>query len=127
MAKDLVIVESPAKARTIGRFLGGKYQTKASMGHVRDIPKRELGVKVDDLSFTPKYRTLPDKRKVIKEIADAAKAASTVYLATDPDREGEAISWHLIEAAKIDASKVKRVVFHEITGGAVKEAFDHPA
>ena len=126
MAKDLVIVESPAKARTIGRFLGGKYQTKASMGHVRDIPKRELGVKVDDLSFTPKYRTLPDKRKVIKEIADAAKAASTVYLATDPDREGEAISWHLIEAAKIDASKVKRVVFHEITGGAVKEAFDHP-
>ena len=126
MAKDLVIVESPAKARTIGRFLGGKYQTKASMGHVRDIPKRGMGVKVDDLSFIPKYRTLPDKRKVIKEIADAAKSASNVYLATDPDREGEAISWHLIEAAKIDAAKVKRVVFHEITSGAVKEAFASP-
>ena len=126
MGKDLVIVESPAKARTIGRFLGGKYDTKASMGHVRDIPKREMGVKVDDLSFVPKYRVMADKRKVVKEIADAAKSASTVYLATDPDREGEAISWHLIEAAKIDASKVQRVVFHEITDGAVKEAFAHP-
>lgn len=126
MAKDLVIVESPAKARTIGRFLGGKYQTKASMGHVRDIPKRKMGVKVDDLSFVPTYRTLPDKRKVIKEIADAAKSASNVYLATDPDREGEAISWHLIKAAKIDDAKIKRVVFHEITSGAVKEAFASP-
>ena len=126
MGKDLVIVESPAKARTIGRFLGGKYETKASMGHVRDIPKREMGVKVDDLSFVPKYRVMADKRKVVKEIADAAKSATTVYLATDPDREGEAISWHLIKAAKIDASKVQRVVFHEITDGAVKEAFAHP-
>ncbi|CAI8048592.1 DNA topoisomerase 1 [Geodia barretti] len=126
MGKDLVIVESPAKARTIGRFLGGKYDTKASMGHVRDIPKREMGVKVDDLSFVPKYRVMADKRKIVKEIADAAKSATTVYLATDPDREGEAISWHLIKAAKIDASKVQRVVFHEITDGAVKEAFAHP-
>ena len=126
MGKDLVIVESPAKARTIGRFLGGKYDTKASMGHVRDIPSKEMGVRVDDLSFVPKYRVMPDKRKVVKEIADAAKSASTVYLATDPDREGEAISWHLINAAKIDASKVKRVIFHEITDGAVKEAFSHP-
>ena len=126
MGKDLVIVESPAKARTIGRFLGGKYDTKASMGHVRDIPKREMGVRVDDLSFVPKYRVMSDKRKVVKEIADAAKSASTVYLATDPDREGEAISWHLINAAKIDSSKVQRVVFHEITDAAVKEAFAHP-
>ena len=126
MGKDLVIVESPAKARTIGRFLGGKYDTKASMGHVRDIPSKEMGVRVDDLSFVPKYRVMPDKRKVVKEIAEAAKSASTVYLATDPDREGEAISWHLISAAKIDASKVKRVIFHEITDGAVKEAFSHP-
>lgn len=125
MAKDLVIVESPAKARTIGRFLGGKYEMKASMGHVRDIPKRELGVRVDDLSFIPKYHVLTDKRKVVKEIADAAKAATTVYLATDPDREGEAISWHLTKAAKIDASKVRRVIFHEITSGAVREAFTH--
>ncbi len=126
MGKDLVIVESPAKARTIGRFLGGQFDTKASMGHVRDIPSKEMGVRVDDLSFVPKYRVMPDKRKVVKEIADAAKSASTVYLATDPDREGEAISWHLISAAKIDASKVKRVIFHEITDGAVKEAFAHP-
>lgn len=126
MSKDLVIVESPAKARTIGRFLGSKYDTKASMGHVRDIPSKEMGVKVEDLSFVPKYRVLPDKRKVVKEIADAAKDAETVYLATDPDREGEAISWHLIKAAKIDESKVKRVVFHEITDAAVKEAFAHP-
>ncbi len=126
MGKDLVIVESPAKARTIGRFLGSKYDTKASMGHVRDIPQKEMGVKVEDLSFVPKYRVLPDKRKIIKEIADAAQEAETVYLATDPDREGEAISWHLIKAAKIDESKVKRVVFHEITDGAVKEAFAHP-
>ncbi|CAI8048591.1 DNA topoisomerase 1 [Geodia barretti] len=96
------------------------------MGHVRDIPKREMGVKVDDLSFVPKYRVMADKRKIVKEIADAAKSATTVYLATDPDREGEAISWHLIKAAKIDASKVQRVVFHEITDGAVKEAFAHP-
>ena len=126
MGKDLVIVESPAKARTIGRFLGGKYDTKASMGHVRDIPKKEMGVRVDDLSFVPKYRVMPEKRKVVKEIADAAKSAEMVYLATDPDREGEAISWHLIEAAKIDASKVRRVIFHEITDAAVKEAFAHP-
>ncbi|MCY4529793.1 MAG: type I DNA topoisomerase [Chloroflexi bacterium] len=126
MGKDLVIVESPAKARTIGRFLGGKYDTKASMGHVRDIPKREMGVRVDDLSFVPKYRVMADKRKVVKEIADAAKSATTIFLATDPDREGEAISWHLIEAAKIDTSKVQRVVFHEITDSAVKEAFAHP-
>jgi DNA topoisomerase-1 len=126
MGKDLVIVESPAKARTIGRFLGSKYETMASMGHVRDIPPKEMGVKVEDLSFVPKYRVLPDKRKIVKEIADAAQEAEIVYLATDPDREGEAISWHLIKAAKIDEAKVKRVVFHEITDSAVKEAFAHP-
>ena len=126
MAKDLVIVESPAKARTIGRFLGGKYTAKASMGHVRDLPKREMGVEVDDLSFKPTYRVPADKRKVVSELAKASKEADTVYLATDPDREGEAIAWHLIEAAKINESKVKRVVFHEITAGAVKEAFESP-
>ena len=126
MAKELVIVESPAKARTIGRFLGSKYVAKASMGHVRDLPRREMGVSVEDKSFRPKYVTLDDKRKVVAELAKASKAAPTVYLATDPDREGEAISWHLIKAAKIDESKVKRVVFHEITEGAVKEAFDNP-
>ncbi len=126
MAKDLVIVESPAKARTIERFLGKKYEAKASMGHVRDLPRRSMGVKVDDLSFEPTYDVPPDKRKVVAELAKASKSANVVYLATDPDREGEAISWHLIKAAKIDESKVKRVVFHEITQCAVEEAFENP-
>ena len=125
MAKNLVIVESPAKARTVTRFLGNNYVAKASMGHVRDLPRREMGVSVEDGSFTPKYAVLPDKRKVVSELAKEAQKASTVYLATDPDREGEAISWHLIKAAKIDESKVRRVVFHEITSEAVKEAFQH--
>ena len=97
----------------------------ASMGHVRDLPKREIGVAVDN-GFKPKYSVLPDKRKVVAEVKKASAAADTVYLATDPDREGEAIAWHLIEAAKIAKSKVRRVVFHEITAGAVKDAFDHP-
>ena len=126
MAKDLVIVESPAKARTIARFLGNKYEAKASMGHVRDLPRKEMGVSVEDNSFQPKYTVPADKRKVVSELAKASKDAGTVYLATDPDREGEAISWHLIKAAKIDESKVKRVVFHEITKDAVQEAFDNP-
>jgi DNA topoisomerase-1 len=126
MAKELVIVESPAKARTIQRFLGNKYVAMASMGHVRDLPRRTTGVVVDDNSFKPTYTVLPDKRKVVSELAKASKLADTVYLATDPDREGEAISWHLVKAAKIDESKVRRVVFHEITQRAVKEAFDNP-
>ena len=126
MAKDLVIVESPAKARTIERFLGKDVVAKASMGHVRDIPKREMGVNVEDQSFAPKYTVLPEKRKVVSELAKASKAASTVYLATDPDREGEAISWHLMKAARIEESKAKRVVFHEITQRAVREAFENP-
>ena len=126
MAKDLVIVESPAKARTIERYLGKNVVALASMGHVRDIPKREMGVNVEDLSFSPKYTVLPEKRKVVSELTKASKDAATVYLATDPDREGEAISWHLMKAAKIDESKAKRVVFHEITQRAVREAFEHP-
>ena len=126
MPKDLVIVESPAKARTVARFLGSKYDAKASMGHVRDLPKGEMGVNVDDRGFHPVYRIMPDKRKVVSELAKASKSAETVYLATDPDREGEAISWHLIDAAKISRSKVKRVVFHEITEGAIREAFANP-
>ena len=126
MAKDLVIVESPAKARTVGRFLGRGYVAKASMGHVRDLPKKDIGVEVNDKGFLPSYHNLSDKKKVISELAKASKEADTVYLATDPDREGEAISWHLIEAAKIDASKIRRVVFHEITRDAIREAFEHP-
>ena len=96
------------------------------MGHVRDIPKRQMGVDVESGTFEPTYRVMPDKRKVVSELAKASKSADLVYLATDPDREGEAISWHLMHAAKIDAKKVRRVVFHEITDGAVREAFDNP-
>ena len=125
MAKDLVIVESPAKARTIGRFLGSKYVAKASMGHVRDLPRHKTGVAVDD-DFEPTYALLPDKKKVVAELKEAAAEADNVYLATDPDREGEAIAWHLIEAAKIARNKIQRVVFHEITDSAVKEAFANP-
>ena len=124
MDKDLVIVESPAKARTIERFLGNKYVAKASMGHVRDLPRREVGVEID--SFKPKYQTLADKKKIVAELKAAAKEAKVVYLATDPDREGEAIAWHLIEAVKISTNKIRRVVFHEITQNAVNEAFENP-
>ena len=126
MAKDLVIVESPAKARTVQRFLGNNYVAKASMGHVRDLPKKDMGVEIDDRSFEPTYRVVNGKGKIISELSKEARQANTVYLATDPDREGEAISWHLMEAAKIPPNKVKRVVFHEITQDAIAEAFDHP-
>ena len=126
MAKDLVIVESPAKARTVGRFLGNKYVAKASMGHVRDLPRGKMGVTIDETGFHPIYTTMGDKKKVVSELAKASKEAEYVYLATDPDREGEAISWHLIHAAKIDESKIRRVVFHEITKDAIQEAFDNP-
>ena len=133
MAKDLVVVESPAKARTVGRFLGSRYQTLASMGHVRDLSDKKKrgaagvnGVEIDDEGFHPEYTVMPDKKKIITQLRKASREADVVYLATDPDREGEAISWHLLEAAKIAKSKVKRVVFHEITKEAINEAFDHP-
>jgi DNA topoisomerase-1 len=123
MAKDLVIVESPAKARTVGRFLGKNYDVKASMGHVRDLPRKKLGVDIGDDGFVPTYTVSADKRKIVAELKKAAASAGLVYLATDPDREGEAISWHLIEAANIDIEKTRRVVFHEITKPAIEEAF----
>ena len=133
MAKDLVVVESPAKARTVGRFLGSKYQTLASMGHVRDLSDKKKrgaggvnGVEIDDDGFHPDYVVMSDKKKIVTQLRKASREADVVYLATDPDREGEAISWHLLEAAKIAKSKVKRVVFHEITKEAINEAFDHP-
>jgi len=125
--RDLVIVESPAKARTVGRFLGDKYVVKASMGHVRDLPKSKLGVDVQNLTFDPTYENVRGRATLIAEIKKAAKQADSVYLATDPDREGEAISWHLVEAADLGKAKnLKRVVFHEITNSAVEEAFAHP-
>ena len=125
--RDLVIVESPAKARTVGRFLGDKYVVKASMGHVRDLPKATLGVDVENLTFEPSYVNVRGRATLIGEIKKAAKQADTVYLATDPDREGEAISWHLVEAADLGkTAKLKRVVFHEITNAAVEDAFANP-
>ena len=125
MAKNLVIVESPAKARTVGRFLGNDYTVKASLGHVRDLPKKELGISIDD-GFNPVYEVLQDKRKVIQEVKAASKGAEHIYLATDPDREGEAISWHLVQAAGLQRASIQRVVFHEITQAAIQEAFRHP-
>ena len=124
--RDLVIVESPAKARTVGRFLGDKYVVKASMGHVRDLPPDSLGVDVLN-DFKPEYVNVRGRATLIAEIKRAAKQADFVYLATDPDREGEAISWHLVEAAGLaKVSNLKRVVFHEITDAAVAEAFANP-
>ncbi|MFC1979064.1 type I DNA topoisomerase [Chloroflexota bacterium] len=126
MAKKLVIVESPAKAKTIGQFLGSKYIVKASVGHVRDLPKSKLGVDVNN-DFEPQYLIPREKRKVINELKKAVKDASSLYLATDPDREGEAISWHLVQAMAPDKkTSVQRVVFHEITKEAVAKAFEHP-
>ncbi len=121
----LVIVESPAKARTVQRFLGNKYTVKASVGHVRDLLRSQLSVDVEN-DFTPKYRVPNEKRQIVKELKEAAARAREIYLATDPDREGEAIAWHLIAAADIDAARTSRVVFHEITEDAIREAFEHP-
>src|ERR671911_2210769 len=121
----LVIVESPAKARTISKYLGSGYTVKASMGHVRDLPKSTLGVDVDD-DFAPTYLVPRDKTKLIKELKESVQKAREVYLATDPDREGEAIAWHLIQATGALAKPVHRVVFHEITPQAVSEAMANP-
>ena len=125
--KRLVVVESPAKARTVGQILGNKYLVTASMGHVRDLPRSTLGVNTEE-DFSPKYLTMKDKRDLVKELKEAGANASDIFLATDPDREGEAISWHLQAAAGWDkfAKPPKRVVFHEITKQAVEEAFEHP-
>ena len=125
--KRLVVVESPAKARTVGQILGNKYLVTASMGHVRDLPKSTLGVDTEQ-DFSPKYLTMKDKRDLVKELKEAGANASDIFLATDPDREGEAISWHLQAAAGWDKFEKppKRVVFHEITKQAVEEAFEHP-
>jgi len=124
MAK-LLIVESPAKAKTITKYLGTGYQVKASMGHLRDLPKKELGVDVDN-NFQTTYLPIEGKDKIINDLKDAADQADFVYLATDPDREGEAISWHLQQLLELDARKTQRVTFNEITKSAVTEAVKHP-
>lgn len=123
--KSLVIVESPAKAKTINKYLGRGYVVKACVGHIRDLPDKELGVDVDH-DFAPTYQINADKRKIIKALANAAAAADTVYLATDRDREGEAIAWHLLEALGLDPERTHRVVFNEITKPAIRKAFANP-
>jgi len=122
---NLVIVESPAKARTIGRYLGKGYRVEASVGHVRDLLRSQLSVDVDN-QFLPKYRVPNEKRPVVKELKKLAGQAEQIFLATDLDREGEAIAWHLMEAAEIDPERAKRVVFQEITKTAIEDAFSHP-
>ncbi|WP_454190567.1 type I DNA topoisomerase [Paenibacillus sp. Marseille-Q7038] len=125
MADSLVIVESPSKAKTIGKYLGSKYIVKASMGHIRDLPKSQIGVEVEN-DFNPKYITIRGKGSVLKELKDASKKVKKVYLAADPDREGEAIAWHLAHALDLDQTESCRVVFNEITKQAVKDAFKTP-
>mgnify|MGYP005840035221 CR=1 FL=1 len=121
----LVIVESPAKARTVGRILGRGFLVKASIGHVRDLLKSQLAVDIEN-GFKPTYRVPKEKQAVVRELREAVRQADEVYLATDPDREGEAIAWHLTEVARIPPEKLRRVVFHEITEPAIREAFAHP-
>jgi len=125
VSKNLIIVESPAKAKTIEKFLGRKYIVKASMGHVRDLPKSQLGVNVE-ADFEPKYITIRGKGDVLKELRDAAKKADKVFLATDPDREGEAISWHLAHVLNIPHDQPVRIEFHEITKDAIQRAIKNP-
>ncbi|MBS3872653.1 MAG: type I DNA topoisomerase [Firmicutes bacterium] len=125
MAEYLVIVESPAKAKTIAKYLGRQYTVKASFGHLRDLPKSQLGVDVDH-DFAPKYITIRGRGDLLKELKTAARKATKVYLATDPDREGEAISWHLAQALELDMTKPCRVTFNEITKSAVQKAFKEP-
>jgi DNA topoisomerase-1 len=125
MSKNLVIVESPAKAKTIEGFLGEGFTVKSSFGHVRDLAKKGLGVDIEN-KFSPNYEISPDKAKVVSELKALAKKAEVVWLATDEDREGEAISWHLFEALNLSGKNTKRIVFHEITKPAIKSAIEHP-
>lgn len=123
--RNLVIVESPAKARTINRYLGDDYFVSASMGHVRDLPQKDLGVDLEH-DFEPTYEVIGGRRKVLAELKRVAKSAPAVYLATDLDREGEAIAWHLAEELGVPGERIRRVVFNEITKSAIQEAFSHP-
>lgn len=125
MAKNLVIVESPAKAKTIEKFLGKDFKVESSFGHIADLPSRELGVDVES-SFKPKYVVPTDKKSIVKNLKSLADKAETVWLASDEDREGEAIAWHLAEELKLDNAKTKRIVFHEITKSAIQKAIENP-
>src|ERR1700681_87833 len=125
MAKALVVVESPAKAKTINKYLGRDYKVIASMGHIRDLPKSKLGVDVDN-DFAEQYESIVARKKVIKELKDAAKDATDIYIATDPDREGEAIGWHIAQELGGKKRKIHRLMFNEITKKAIQEALKHP-
>ena len=119
MAKNLVIVESPAKAKTIEKFLGKDFKVTSSFGHIADLPSKELGVDVDN-DFAPKYIVDKDKKALVKKLKDLASQAETIWLASDEDREGEAISWHLAETLKLDKEKTRRIVFNSITKSAIQ-------
>ena len=125
MADKLVIVESPAKANTIKKFLGGNTKVVASMGHIRDLPKSKLGVDIEH-DFEPEYINIRGKGDLIKSLKKDAKQAKKVYIATDPDREGEAIAWHLAYILKDEKNKISRVTFNEITKNAVQKAIKEP-
>ena len=125
MSKNLVIVESPAKAKTIEKFLGKDYVVESSFGHIADLPSKELGVNVDT-DFKPNYTVSSDKKAVVKKLKALAKKADMVWLASDEDREGEAIAWHLFEQLKLKEDCTKRIVFHEITKKAILKAIDNP-
>lgn len=124
MSKNLVIVESPAKAKTIQKYLGKDFEVKSSFGHIRDLPKKGMGI--DLTTFTPDYEVSPDKKKIVSELKEAVKKAETVWLASDEDREGEAIAWHLAQELKLDENNAKRIVFHEITKKAILKAIENP-
>src|SRR5574344_1720716 len=124
MQNNLVIVESPAKAKTIGRFLGSDYKVMPSYGHIRDLKQKSFSI--DTKTFEPEYEIPADKKKVVDDLLREAKKAANVWLASDEDREGEAISWHLAEVLGLDVEKTKRIVFHEITKTAIVEALEHP-
>ena len=118
MTKHLIIVESPAKARTIQKFLNNDYKVMASMGHVRDLPSKKLGFDPEN-HFMPQYEIPKDKKKTITELKKAISKETSIYLATDEDREGESISWHLISALGLEKKPIQRIVFHEVTPGAI--------
>ena len=125
MPKNLLIVESPSKAKTIEKYLGEDFKVKSSYGHIRDLSKGKKGVNIEE-NFDPVYEVPAEKEKVVKELKEAAKKASEIWLATDEDREGEAISWHLCEVLGLDEEKTKRIVFREITKPAIQQAIKNP-
>ena len=124
MQKNLVIVESPAKAKTIEKFLGKDYKVMSSYGHIRDLKKKEMSI--DTMTLEPQYEIPEEKEKLVKELKSQAEKASKIWLASDEDREGEAISWHLCEVLGLDEQKTNRIVFHEITKPAILQAIEHP-